>query len=339
MQVAVIGAGAIGSVLGALLTRSGHGCVLISRPAHLAAMRAEGLRLSGAVGALTVDVEVAARLTAAPDLALLTTKAPDVAEAIRANLGPLGGVPVLVIQNGLRGIDLLKPLLSPEQILGAVAVMAATYLEPGRVDVPYLGSMVVGRAAGPPDGAVMRVAGVLGDALPTFVTGNLRGVQWTKLLINLNNALAALTGLDDHDMLQAPALARLGRSLVREGLRVADAAGVRLESLPGVPADVVRLLSRLPSSVSARLARRRSRRLAITGPVVLSSLQSVRRHRPTEVDYLNGEVVRTGRQFGVAAPLNERVVSLVHDVERTRRRYAPDELAALLHQPQLPGRR
>jgi 2-dehydropantoate 2-reductase len=333
MYVAVIGAGAIGSVLGALLTRSGHKCVFISRSAHLAAMRAEGLRLSGAVGTLSLSVEAAPRLTVAPDLALLTTKAPDVVDAVRANLGPLGGAPVLVVQNGLRGIDLLRPLLPPEQIIGAVAVMAATYLAPGRVGVPYLGSMVIGRAAGPPDGAVTAVARVLGDALPTFVTENLRGAQWTKLLINLNNALAALTDLDDQDMLRAPALARLGRSLVREGLQVAEAAGVRLESLPGVPADVVRLLSRLPSPVSAWLARCRARRLAVAGPVVLSSLQSVRRHRPTEVDYLNGEVVRTGRQFGVAAPLNERVVSLVHDVERTRRRYTPEDLAGLLCHP------
>jgi len=330
MRIAVVGAGAVGSVLGVLLARAGHHCVLVARPDHCAAIRVDGLRLTGCLGSSTVRVEAVEHLCSAPDLALLTTKVHDGRAAIEANHAALTGVPLLVVQNGLSGADIAAELLPPEQIMGAAAMMAATYLTPGHVEVPFLGRLVVGRRHGPPDRAVAEVVTVLAAAMPTSATANLLGAQWTKLLINLSNALQALTGLDDAGFRDSRPLVRLGSGLVREGFRVAAAAGVRPASLPDAPVSAIRLLSMLPSPVSARVAAHRLRRLAVAGPVVVSTLQSVRRGRPTEIDYLNGEVVRAGRRFGVPTPLNERVVSLVHEVERSGRSYPPHEVVGLM---------
>jgi 2-dehydropantoate 2-reductase len=337
MRIAVIGAGAVGSAIGALLTRAGHDCVLVARPDHRAAIRAGGLRLTGCLGPVTVDVEAVDRIRSAPDLALLTTKAHDAAAAMAANRAGLAGAPQLLAPNGIRGVDLASQFCRPEQVAGAVVMMAATHLRPGAVDLPYLGSLVLGRATGPPDAMVATIASVLDHAIPTATTGNFRGAQWTKLLLNLNNALAAVTGLDDRGLLATPPLLRAGVALMREGLRVADATGVRLASLPGVPAAMVRAAGWLPAPACAQLARYRAGRLALAGPVIPSTLQSLRRGRPTEIDYLNGEVARAGRQAGVPALLNERVVHLVHEVARRGRPYPPDEVLALLRPVTMPG--
>jgi 2-dehydropantoate 2-reductase len=104
---------------------------------------------------------------------------------------------------------------------------------------------------------------------------------------------------------------------MREGLSVAGSAGIRLESLPDMPLALVRLVRWLPEGVAARIAAAKTRRLDQGWPLVVSTLQSVRRGRPTEIDYLNGEVVRLGAEVGVPTPLNARIVELVHQVERT----------------------
>ncbi len=136
-RIAVIGAGAVGSALGALLHRAGQKVVLICRPAHVAAIRQDGLRVDGDTGNFIAPVEATETLDFRPDLALLTVKTQDVVAAVKANQAFLNDVPVVTFQNGVHSDELVASLLPREQILSAVVLMHATYLLPGKVTVVY----------------------------------------------------------------------------------------------------------------------------------------------------------------------------------------------------------
>jgi len=316
-RIAIIGAGAVGSSLGALLYRAGQNVVLIARPEHVTAIRQDGLRFDGDMGNFTAPVEAIETLNFRPDLALLTVKTQDVVAAVKANQAFLNDVPVVTFQNGVRSDELVASLLSRGQILSAVVLMHVTYLLPGKVTVVYHGKLILGRPFGPRDGQLEQVAHILNQAVSTRVTDNIQGAHWLKLIVNLNNALPAITNDTMSQVYANPYLRDLAVGLMREGLRVINRANIRLESLPGFSVGLARLMSWMPPGVAGRIAATKVRRLATLWPLLGSTLQSIQRGRPTEIDYLNGEIVELGKRSGEATPLNTQTVELVHQVERT----------------------
>ena len=328
MRIAVLGAGAIGSAVGALLARQGHDVTLVARPEHVEAIRARGLRVEGTLGSFTVPLAASPSLEVRPDLALLTVKTQDVDSAVRACREFLQGVPLVTMQNGVRSDAMVAALLPPDGLLSAVVVVTATYLSAGQVTLVDRGHIVLGRPGRRRDALVARIASVLDAAVPTAVTDHVAGAHWLKLLMNLNNAIPAMTNLTLREVSQDPFLRRLAVALMREGLVVADRARIVLAPLPGVPVGTVRLMTRLPWPLAARLFASRAGRLGQGFPVLGSTLQSLRRGRPTEIDFLNGEIVDRGRQLGIPTPRNEKAVQLVHEVERTGRFFSPASLRA-----------
>ena len=158
---------------------------------------------------------------------------------------------------------------------------------------------------------------LLGQATPTRISDNIRGAHWLKLITNLNNALPALIDGTFHQVYADPFLASLAIRIMREGLNASKKAGIRLESLPDVSVGLTRLVNFLPVKLAARVAAARVDRMKTPWPLLGSTLQSLRRNRPTEIDYLNGEVVELGKKTGVPTPLNAKIVELVHQVEQT----------------------
>jgi 2-dehydropantoate 2-reductase len=172
-RIAIIGAGAVGSALGALLHRAGQNVILIARPAHTAAIREHGLRVDGDMGDFVAPVEAAETLNFRPDLALLTVKTQDAVAAVKANQTFLNDVPVVTLQNGIRSDELVASILRREQILSAVVLMHVTYLLPGKVTMVYRGKLIFGRPFGPRDSRLEDVAHILNQAVPTHVTDNI----------------------------------------------------------------------------------------------------------------------------------------------------------------------
>ncbi len=334
MRISIIGAGAIGSALGALLAQRGQEVVLIGRASHVDAISRNGLFVDGCRGEFTVHVKAAERLDFTPDLVLLTVKTQDVMTAMRDNLAFLSDVPLVTLQNGVRSDELVAAQLPQPQILSGVVVLAATYLTAGRVTLLDEGALVIGRPMGPRDAQVDRVASVLNEAVPTHVSDNMRGAHWLKLIANLNNALPALTNNPVSQVFADPFLRRLAVGLMREGFRVTDRAGVRLESLPGMPVTLFRLLAWLPEGLATRFFAGMGRRMDPYGTLLGSTLQSLRRGRPTEIDYLNGEVVQLGRRLGVPTPLNAHLVELVHQVEQTGEFLSADDIRHVIKETQ-----
>lgn len=135
MRIGVIGAGAVGGTFAALLAADGHEVEVTVRGDNLAAIHTDGLRLDGGWGDHHAPLAAAAVLSTTPELAILATKAHDAATALAANATRLEGVPIVVVQNGLGGLDAAHRELPRAPLLGALALFAASYLEPGHVTV------------------------------------------------------------------------------------------------------------------------------------------------------------------------------------------------------------
>jgi 2-dehydropantoate 2-reductase len=330
MRIGVIGAGAVGGAIAALLDRAGHEVEVTARGAHLAAIREHGIRLSGAVEHVA-RVGADEVLRQGDELVLVTTKAQDAPAAIRANVANLCGVPVVVVQNGLDGIAAAKLASPRSDVVGGIALFAASFLSPGEIVVTTAGQLFVGVELGDDDVPARYAAAVLSDALPTTVVPDFRGAQWSKLVINQVNALPAITGLSVQEVVADRRLRLVLSGAIRETARVGFAAGARFARLQGISQGLMRAVSLLPPALGGFLPALMARRMgAVPNPG--STLQSIRRGQPTEVDALNGAVVREALAAGVSAPVNEAMVDLVHQVERDGRFRTADEVVARVAQ-------
>lgn len=316
-RIAFIGAGAIGSVLGALLRRDGHEVTLIARSEHVHAIRQNGLKVDGALGTFTVQPAAAESLDFTPDFAFLTVKTQDVLTAVQTNQSFLDNVPLVTFQNGVRSDEIVATLIPRDQILSAVVNTTASYLTPGTVTVVYPGSIVVGRPFGNPDEVLKTVADLLEAVISTKVSSNIQGAHWLKLIVNLNNAFPAITNMTYTQVYGDLFMSQLAVRVMREGLEAVKHAGIRLEPLPDVPLLLTRLMATLPIRLAAYLLRFSTSRRESEWPLLGSTLQSLRRGRPTEIDYLNGEVVRLGKETNTPTPLNAAIVDIVRQIERS----------------------
>jgi 2-dehydropantoate 2-reductase len=309
MRIAVIGAGAVGGALAARLAGSGHVVAVTARGAHLAAIEQGGIQLRGAWGSIDAHVSASAVLAETPEIAIIATKAQDAAAAIRDNAEHLHGIPVLVVQNGLEGITTGRRELPASVVSGGLAMFAANYLSPGEITITADGPTFVGG-----DGAAF-----IASSLPELelrVVRDFAGAQWSKLVVNQVNALPAITGLSVQQTVASPALRGLLTSSMRETVRVGLASGVHFESVSGLSHRLLQAFSIAPLWIGQALPRLMARRMGDV-PNLGSTLQSIRRGQLSEIDYLNGAVVGAAHALGIEAPVNARLVELVHQVERS----------------------
>ena len=294
MKIAIMGAGAVGSYYGGLLARAGQEVTLIGRAAHVDAVERAGLRLQ----TLTFDQQVAVRASVDPaavagaDWVLVCVKAGDT-EAAAAAISPhlRDGALVLSLQNGLDNADRLRALL-PRQRVQPVLVYAAVELAgPGHVRHHGRGELVIGTG---PDSEAL-VTAFAGTGVPVQVLPDVRAALWSKLMVNCAyNALSAISRLPYGRMIRGPGIEASMREAVAECLAVARADGVNL------PAD----------------SWERVRALADAMPTQRSSTaQDLARGRRSEIDQLNGYVVRRGEALGVPTPINRALHGLVKLLE------------------------
>jgi 2-dehydropantoate 2-reductase len=321
VRIGVVGAGAIGGATAALLSRAGHDVVVTARGAGLDAIRAGGIRLEGAWGSFTAAVDARPALEAPVDLLVLATKAQDAAAALEQNAPALSSRLVLVVQNGLGGIDTARRVTGRSDLVGGLALYAASHLSPGLVTITAPGITVLG---GPGD-VTAAVADVLRPAMPVSVSHNFDGALWSKLFINQVNALPAITGLSVQEVVADDRLRRVLVGSMRELVRVARASGIRFDEVQGLSAPLLTAFSVAPLPLAALLPKRMAKRMGSV-PNPGSTLQSIRRGQATEVDYLNGPVVEHGRAVGVPTPLNAEIVTMVHEVERSGRFLSVDDV-------------
>ncbi len=294
MKVAVMGAGAVGCYYGAMLARAGHEVVLIGRPAHVEAVRARGLRLE----AQTFDEHVPLAASTEPDavqgadLVLFCVKSTDT-EAAAAQIAPhlAPGALVLTLQNGVDNDERARSVLRDHEVAAAVVYVATGMAGPGHVKHNGRGELVIAPSArGEEVAQALRAAGV-----PTEISDNVRGALWAKLVLNCAyNALSAITQLPYGVLVRNEGVPGVLRDVVAECLAVARAEGV---TIPGdIDAAVAGIARTMPAQFS-------------------STAQDLARGKRSEIDHLNGFVLRRGEVLGVPVPANRLLWALVRLLE------------------------
>ena len=325
MQVAVYGAGAIGSVVGARLHESGVNASLIGRRAHIDAILANGLTVKGPDQSRTVRLPASTVLADPADIILLTVKSQDVAEACRTIARLDSDATVVTMQNGVRSDREAADILGRHRIVGCVLNISATYLEPGVVEQNTRELLQVGSPFPESAARVDPVLTVLSPSLRTEQVPDIARARWTKLMANLNNAIMAITGLPIGKALRHRGLARLSIATIREGVKTAQLGGFGLDQ--SRRARTFRLMSTLPMSLSYLVF---GGRLAGNFPADStygpSTLQSLQRGSSSELEYLNGEIVTLGERIGRPTPYNSGLLEAGRTVFARHQHIAAEEL-------------
>ena len=315
MQVCVVGAGAIGALVSGYLSKAGVEVTLVGRDRDIAAIGAGGLVIGGVRGEMTVPVRVKNEPEKGAGLVVLAVKTQDMAVTLSENAGALKESQVLTVQNGVRAGELLTEFVPPERMVSSIVMFGATYLEPGRVTHNFEGDWIIGRPDGSRDRGITEIGDTLGKAFNVHVTESIRGMKWLKLFLNMNNCLPALVGKSMQETFASLSMCRIAMRLWREALEVTGRAGIEPASLPDFPVARLRKLAGMPLDEASKIYGG-----IMTGlskePLYGSILQSIKRGCPSEIDYLNGEIVRLGDEVGEPAGLNKRVVEMVHEVEK-----------------------
>ncbi len=305
MKIVVIGAGAMGGSYGGLMAKAGHDVRLIDTwHEHVAAIRERGLRVEGALGGHTIAVSVAE----APDpgetadAAIVFTDTNNTRAAAETAARLLGSDGFAVtFQNGVGNVETLQEVLGSDRVLGGSSMCSAASIRPGHVCLTHLRGTVIGEIDGverpraDPLIAAIRDAGFSIDRAPDVM-----GQIWQKFVVNCaSNALAAVTGLRPGEYTRLPETAAFQARLLDEIMAVIAAKGVAL-----------------PNPEIAQGIQSGSRK-SFNRP---SMLQHVSAGRRTEIDALNGALLREAKALGVAVPANEALTALLKGRELARMR-------------------
>ena len=194
MKIAVIGAGAIGSVVAGLLTKAGKEVTLIGRQEQVDAINEKGLKIIYSEREEIIPVKASALLDAEQDLVIFTTKTQDLESAYQANHTFLETPFVLTSQNGVQADNILSVHFEREKMFSSIVMFGATYTNPGEVVYNFDGDWIVGKPFLPVDPKTHAFAEELKSAFDVKISQNITGMKWLKLFVNFNNCIPALVG-------------------------------------------------------------------------------------------------------------------------------------------------
>jgi 2-dehydropantoate 2-reductase len=306
-HIAVVGAGAVGSFYGAMLARAGHKVTLIGRPAHVQEIKRAGLKLDLASASATeiVHIDASTELISlqGADLVLFCVKSTDsasVALQIAPHLAP--HALVMSLQNGVENATLIAQQV-PNAVIPCVVYVATEISAPGCVKHHGRGELVIGTMQTSrlrdPLKTLQEIVELFGSAqVPVQISQNVMIELWSKLLINCAfNAISGLAQIQYEKLAALESIRSVQTDLVKEVIAVALADGIHLSEPVALGAV---------AKISVTMGSQKS-----------STAQDMARSKPSEIDHLNGFIVRRGQALGVATPVNLALFALVKLVEST----------------------
>jgi 2-dehydropantoate 2-reductase len=304
MKITVVGPGALGCLIAANIKNKTREEIWLfdHLPARAKKIAADGLKVEGLGGSFTVKVDI----TTEPkdigrcDLVVVCVKSystEDACKDIKELVGP--STSVLTLQNGIGNIQILDDSFGPEKIVGGVTNHGATLMGDGHVRHAGKGDTVIGRADGRVLGAVRDIAGILTKAgFDTKVSKDIDSVIWSKLVINVGiNALTAITRLNNGMLTEYDECRSLLRSAVGEAVKVVKRKRIKL-----MYDDPIQKVESVCKATSANVS---------------SMLQDVLGNRRTEIDFINGAIVRQAKALNIPTPINDALTCLVKTIEKS----------------------
>ncbi len=325
----MIGAGAIGGITAALLKRGGRDVTLVCKHQDIATLAAgRGLRVTGVMGTFSTPLKAVAaieELSGVYDIALIATKAYDMPAAARALLPFLTPESlVLSLQNGIC-TDALAAVVGRERTVGCVIGWGATMHAPGELEMTSTGEFVIGRIQGDPS-TLEPVRDALNCVMETEISQNIFAQLYSKLIVNsCITSLGAICGLRLGEMMKRRQARNIFLAVIAEAMAVAGAMELRVPPYGG-KLDYGKLMhgdhawDRLRRHITIRIVGLKYKNLKS------SSLQSLERGRPTEIDYFNGYIAAKGDAMGVPCPVNQRLTAMVKEIEGHKRSIKEENL-------------
>lgn len=325
MKIAVIGAGAIGGLVAGYLKLKQEEVSLVGHPAAVLAIKKSGLEISGVRGELKIGLPVQEKMDFNPDLAIFATKSQDLEGAIKENLDFLKGSLILTAQNGVQSDNICAKYLPKENIISGIVMFGSTSLEPGKIIHNFEGNWIIGKPFTKNDDRLIQVQQILDKAFPTVTSDNIKGMKYLKVFVNANNCIPGILGISMQEAFSDLGISRISMAIWKEGLKVINQAGINLVSLPDFPLDRLIKLTSMPIDAAAGIYSGIMKNLS-REPLFGSIYQSIKRGKSSEVDYINGEFVKLAKDNNFLAPLNEKLVKMVHQVERSSKFFTKEEL-------------
>ena len=331
MRVAIYGAGSLGTILGAYISKSGAEIELINRnQAHINALQENGAQIAGTVQfTQKVTAYTPDKMSGQYDIIFLMTKQQHNAEVVQMLKGYLAEDGVLVtFQNGLPEMQ-IADILGEERVLGCTVAWGATMQSPGVCELtsePDALSFSLGAISSNRSRHFDKVKELLELMGTVEVEDNFIGTRWSKLLINAAfSGMSAVSGCTFGEAAGPRESRRIVQALIKECIDVCQKGGIRIEPVQGK--DIVKLLDysgpvkKAISFFIIPIAIRKHAKLKA------SMLQDIEKGKLTEVDAINGAVSAYGRKIGFPTPVNDRVVEIIHGIERGEYKASFDNLS------------
>lgn len=301
MKIVIVGPGAMGCLLAAFLSKSKEEIWLLDKDKERAAKISQG---SISVEGISGNWKVAARITTdvkeigIADLVVICVKSYDTKEAIKL-AKPLvsAQTKVLTLQNGIGNIEIIAEAVGNEKVIGAVAHLGVTLLDIGKVRHAGHGEIIIGRIDGKIPVELRAIREIFNKVgLETRISRDIKALLWSKLIINVGiNALTAITRLHNGKIIEFEGTRRILREAVTEAVRIAKRKRIKL-----IYDDPLAKVEAVCEATATNIS---------------SMLQDVSRKKRTEIDFINGVIVRQGQELGIPVPVNALLVDLVKTIE------------------------
>jgi 2-dehydropantoate 2-reductase len=301
MHFLVVGPGAMGCLFAARLKNAGHDVTLLDYiPERAEQINRQGILVQGVTGEYKVQVPtLSGTIPNTPDLVLLCVKSyktREAAQAIKEGIGPQ--IAIVTLQNGVGNVEILQEIFGKERVLGGVTAEGATLLGPGKIRHAGRGETIVGPGRDPNGPAEKLVSAFNHAGFRSKSANHVSDLIWGKLIVNVGiNPLAAITGLKNGHLPELPGTRMVMEEAVKEAVAVAQAKGIDLP-YPDPLARVIEVCRATAGNVA-------------------SMLQDVLNRRQTEIDAINGAIVREGKALGLPTPVNLTLASLVQAIQDT----------------------
>jgi 2-dehydropantoate 2-reductase len=302
MKITIVGAGAMGSLFGGLLAESGNEVYLLDIwKEHVETINKKGLWIEGLSGDRFIKIKAVTEpkeIGIASDLIIIFVKSYHTESAAK-NISLLvgGNTTILTLQNGLGNFEILSNIFGSEKVITGTTSYGATMLGPGRVRHAGIGPTAIGELNGKITNRIGKIAQLLTQAgIKTETSDNVMGLVWSKLLINVGiNALGVLIRVKNGELVKGKYSLKLQRELVEEASEVAKKKGIKL-----IHQDMVKEIALICEKTSGNIN---------------SMLQDVLKKRRTEINFINGAIVREGRKLNLSTPVNQVITDLIKAVE------------------------